>query len=340
MGRTPTASLAAIVGIGLLLIAAPVAAGAEASLILTSRTVRAGKTITAYGWGCPARSKIRINLDNLPLSQTTTQRDGRFVADITIPGAVASGRHRLSAQCDSRVIHRSEIYVFRFGISVTPRRVQPGTPITVKGRGCLSGMPVAIHLANALLATAAPNGRGLFDVTRPIPGHTKLDQPHIVSASCGGRLVGASLVVPGENAIPPKISLLTMSRTVVAAGQTVSVTQDDCSDLAPVIMLDNKPLPLLLDRNAPGTTLTASVRIPRDTLPGRYRLSANCDGGRRGTTELSILDPVETASIGARRPFGPTSSSDLAIWGGLVSGVAVLLTSLGIARRRSRPPAR
>jgi hypothetical protein len=334
MRRMLMASLLAMVGVGLLMVAEPVAAGTEPSVKLTSRTVRAGEKIRAYGWGCAQHAELRVNLDDRPLKQGRTQQDGRFVAELAIPGNIASGRHWLSVRCDSQPIFRSEIYVFRFGMSASPRRVQPGTPITVSGRGCVTGTPVAIRLDGMMMATTEPNGHGHFGVTAPIPGQAKLNKPRVIHASCDGRLVGAVLVVPGGKPIPPKVNLLTMSRTVAPAGQTISVADDECSDLAPIVTLDDKPLPLALDQSEPGMGFKATVRIPPHTLPGRHRLSANCDGGRTGTAEISVLDSGETTSMGARQSFGPKPLGDVAIWVGLSSGLAVLLASLGIARRR------
>jgi hypothetical protein len=335
MRRAPTGLVALAVVTALVLVTSPARADRDDGLLkVTSRTVRAGQTVTAYGWGCRGHSPVRIDLDDRAVNHGRTHRDGRLVADITIPKRTVPGERQLSAHCGSRLRLRTVIYVFRLGITVSSRRLPPGASTTIGGGGCLPREPVAIRLGRTTISTIDANAGGRFGVTVRIPRNARSNKSHILSAVCGGRFIGAVLIVITSKPIPPTAHLVTTSRTAVPAGQTVVITGDDCPGVAPVARLDDGPIALTLERTGVGEGFIARVRIPRRTLPGRYRLSAGCDAGLAGITELNVLDPDETTTAADRQALGPTPPSNLAIWGGLSAGVALVLASLRIARRR------
>ena len=64
----------------------------------------------------------------------------------------------------------------------------------------------------------------------------------------------------------------------------------------------------------------------------RHTLWAGCDAGSAGSTTLHVPEAAEPAHL----VFGAQPPTDLALWAGLFSGVAVLVASIGITTRRRR----
>jgi hypothetical protein len=124
--------------------------------------------------------------------------------------------------------------------------------------------------------------------------------------------------------------LVLISRTAVRAGQAVSLSFEDCPDLAPTALLDGKRMALTLDRTERGDGFVARAVIPRKTVPGRYQLSAGCDVEAFGNTEIQVLDPASPEAATSRNAFGVRTGSDLAVWAGALVGVALLVASIGI----------
>jgi hypothetical protein len=231
------------------------------------------------------------------------------------------------AAADPRDDHR--------GISVRPRRVQPGGTITVKGRGCANG-EVTIFYDDTLIASDNPTDRR-WSIDATIPSDAVPGTRHTVTAYCNvDDLIGSARIRIKRHPYPPKPKedRVTTSRTAVPAGQTLTIAGADCPDLAPVAKLDDQPIALTLDRKTKGDGFTATARIPRNTVPGRHRLAAGCDADSTRTTDLNILDPAGTETAAARTAFGPRPPSELALWAGLAAGVALLVASLGVVRRR------
>jgi hypothetical protein len=128
-----------------------------------------------------------------------------------------------------------------------------------------------------------------------------------VSAKCRGRFVGSKKIKVIKAYPAPKDDMLTVSRSSVPAGQAVTINGTDCPDKAPSASLDGQPVALTIDKAAnKGKGFTATAAIPRETAPGKHSLSAGCEAGSAGTTELNVLDPETIESAAERQPVNPT----------------------------------
>ena len=123
--------------------------------------------------------------------------------------------------------------------------------------------------------------------------------------------------------------LVLISRTAVPAGQSVTLSFQDCPDQAPTALLDGKRMALTLDRADRGNGFIARAVIPQKTVPGRYQPSAGCDVDAFGDTEIQVLDPASPEAVTTRNAFGVRTGSDLAIWVGAFAGMALLVASIG-----------
>ena len=166
-----------------------------------------------------------------------------------------------------------------------------------------------------------------------VPNGTSLGR-HWVGATCGRRFIGARSIRVFDG-YPVPLDLTRVSRSAVPAGETVTVSGSDCPDKAPTASLDGQPVALTLGESSK-QGFTAKAVIPAGTAPGKHRLTTACDAGSAGTTELNVLDPANSESAAATgEAFGPKPPSELALWGGLVAGLALLVASARIGRRRS-----
>jgi hypothetical protein len=338
--RRVSAALVAITAAATLVVlfAAPaVAHRDQGTFKVTHKTVRAGDKVKGYGWGCPGRSSVRFDLDDHRFKDAKANGKGEFEADLTIPAKAHDGERGLSARCGSRFF-KVIIIIFHnhrgTSFSVSPRRVAPGDSFRVKGRCRKPGSEVIVKVDGTALDPITADSKGRFrvevDVSEDAEPGTKIK----VIAKCNGRFLGAAHVKVKRKPYPPKHpGSVTTDRTAVPAGQAVTITGDDCDDVAPVAKLDGKPLALTLHRTAKGKGFTATARVPRETIPGRHHLSAGCDDGSTGTMELTVLDTPAIDSAN-RQAFGPKPAGNLAIWAGLLAGVALLVTSLRVGRRR------
>ena len=118
------------------------------------------------------------------------------------------------------------------------------------------------------------------------------------------------------------------------AGQAVTVRGTKCPTGQPTASLDGQRVDLAVNRGADGKGFTATATIPASATPGKHTLWAGCDAGSAGSTTLHVLEAAEPAA--ARLVFGAQPPTDLALWAGLFSGVAVLVASIGITTRRRR----
>ena len=223
---------------------------------------------------------------------------------------------------------------------VSPNTVKQGGSIRFKGtaRRCKYGDPVRIELrgarSGALYKTwefSANKKRG-FNRLRKVPKNIPVGSYKVV-AYCNDRLVGRDFLKVRK--YPWKKSdALNVSHNMARAGDTITLTGDECPTRKPAASFDGRPLALNVDRRAKDAGFTATAEIPREAIPGKHQLKAGCDAGSAGTTELQVLDADNTQTAAARRAFEPEPSTNLAVWAGLFAGIALLVASLGITRRR------
>jgi hypothetical protein len=75
--------------------------------------------------------------------------------------------------------------------SVSPRTVEPGDSITVRGRFCRPGSYVTVKLDGVIIATGSVNARGNFTATATIPA-TATPGPHTLWAGCDAGSAGST----------------------------------------------------------------------------------------------------------------------------------------------------
>jgi len=332
--RRVSAAIVALTAAALVLTATPALAERSRSFNVNPKTVRAGQEVKVFGEGCDRgkRAFVRIYLDGVKIDDDQADRKGRFVDHVEIPHSVDPGKHRMKASCNGRRLGSVDITVLGPKFNVTPRTVMQGGFITVSGKGCKPGSNVVIKLDNKTIGHVRADENGTFAAELQIPKKTKVGH-HTVSAKCRGRFIG-SKKIKVIKAYPAPRDMVTVSRSSVPAGQAVTVNGTDCPDKAPSASLDGQPVALKMDA-AKGKGFTATAAIPRETAPGKHKFSAGCEAGSAGTTELNVLDPETTESAAERQPFDTrTGSSNLAIWAGLVAGIALLFASVTVGRRR------
>jgi hypothetical protein len=326
--RRVSAAVVALTAAALVLTAAP--ALAAPSFDVTPKFVLAGKRVKAFGEGCASRAFVRIDLDGVQLTTDRADRKGSFAKSVEIPDSTATGTHQMSASCGSVDLGAVTIEVLRPEFQVSPTTVEAGDFIDVSVGGCKPGSRVIIKLDEHNIARGRADDQGRFNTQARIPARTKPGM-HTVSARCGGRFIGEQNIQVVQP-YPATASAVNVSHSVVQAGQAVTVKGDDCPTRAPVASLDGQPVALNVARRSNGKGFTGTVTIPRETMPGKHTLRAACDAGSAGTTELDVLDTAESAV--EHQPLGTRTGGDLAIWAGLVAGIALLLASVGVGRRR------
>jgi hypothetical protein len=332
MRRVPTVLVAISAAVALVVLALPAAAADSRSFSVTPRTVSAGQEVLASGKGCRSRALVRIYLDSNRLDTDTANRRGRFEERVLIPSSVSPGEHRLSARCSGRRLGSVNIVVRDTRFTVNPTTVEAGRSTRVSGRGCRPGSLVVIRLDGRRIGTIHANDEGRFSRRVVIP-RTTSEGRHVVSATCGRLFLGARSIRVTP-AYPAVANLVTTDRTAVPAGQVVTVSGTECPTGQPTASLDGQPMNLNVDHTAKGKGFSGTAAIPASAVPGKHELSAGCDAGSSGSTELHVLDPETTDSAADRQALGRERSSELAMWAGLFAGLALLVASMAVTRRR------
>ena len=334
MRRLPAVA-AAVLAAAVLLLAAPAsAAPTPRSFDASPELVRAGQQVKTFGTGCNSQAFVRIYIDGIQIDTDRADRLGRFVDYVEIPTTADLGEHRLKASCSGRGVGSDDIVVRKSRFNVSPRILEAGDELTASGSLCEAGSLVSVKLDGRVIGYDRADSAGRFRKTKALASSTE-EGRHVVSSRCGGLFVGAMSVQVTE-AYPASVdALLTTDRSSVPAGQAVTVRGADCPTGQPAASLDGQELALATDRGTAGEGFTATATIPGDTAPGRHRLWAGCDAGSAGTTELDVLDPATAAPAVARRPFDPAPDAGRAISLGLMAGIALLVASVVVTRRRT-----
>jgi hypothetical protein len=306
---------------------------ASKPLVMSPTDVRPGQLVRVSGGGCRGITVLVLLIDSKQFHRGRPGRNGDFAYQLKLPTGLRSGDHDLSAQCGRhhagktrfKVSHRS-----RTSFDVSPDTVVRGDRVSVDGNGCKRWAKVKITLDGEVIARFLADKFGNFDRSVRIPRRTRPGR-HVVSAYCDGRFIGADGIrVKREYEQDPE--QVESDSSVVQVGQTVTLTGDNCPDKSPSASLDGTPVKLVSTSSGKG--FTAKAAIPRNTAPGRHKLWAGCDAGSAGTTELQVLDADSTETAADYQAFGSKPTSDLAIWAGVIAGVALLVASVGVGRRR------
>jgi hypothetical protein len=146
--------------------------------------------------------------------------------------------------------------------NVTPRNVEAGDSVTVRGNLCKPDSYVTIKLGTELIGEDRANDKGNFIGGHRIPEDTS-EGAHSVSARCHAKFVGSQLIDVTPS-YPAQQNLLTTDRTAVPAGQAVTISGTKCPTGKPSATLDGQRLNLAVNRSANGKGFTASSRmVPR-----------------------------------------------------------------------------
>ena len=327
MRRLP-AVLVAVAAAALVLVAAP-ALAATPSLHLSPGSGLAGQAVHVFGSGCPGGSAVTIRFDGATIATDRALRHGKVQARITIPQNAGAGHHEVTVKCGGTHLGPAAFQVKggKAKFNVHPRSAKPGDVIHVSGRGCAIHSTFTITFDSTPIESG-PTHQGSFATGITIP-RSATEGAHTVSGSCSRPL--GSVAVRVRSAYPPRHHGMTVSRTSVPAGQTVTLVNADCPDQAPVATLDGHRVTLAVSRSATGMVATAT--IPRDTVPGLHQLRADCDAGPAGAAELQVLDPAGTTATAASQP--PARRSAAAVGIAMVAGMVLLLAGFRVGRRRT-----
>jgi hypothetical protein len=336
MRRLSAALVAITAAIALTALAAPTWAKpkqASKPLVMSPTDVRPGQLVKVSGGGCRGITVLVLLIDSRTFHRGRPGKNGDFGYQLKLPTGLRSGDHDLSAKCGRhnagktrfKVSHRS-----RTSFDVSPDTVVRGDRVSLDGNGCKRRAKVTITLDGKVIARFRADKFGNFDRSVRIPERTKRGR-HVVSAYCDGRFIGADGIrVKRQYEQDPE--QVESDSSVVEVGHTVTLTGDNCPDRHPSASLDGTPVKLV--STSAGKGFTAKAVIPHNTAPGRHKLWAGCDAGSAGTTELQVLDADSTETAADSQAFGSKPTSDLAIWAGVFAGVALLVASVGVGRRR------
>jgi hypothetical protein len=340
MRRMSAALVALTAAIALLALGSPAWAAPKPkpkSFSVKPTEVRAGQEVRTSGKGCHRRQLVRIYLDNKVVDWARADNEGEFVEFVRIFPNTSTGTHTMRARCDRRELGSVKIEVRRRGqFAVSPDRAPAGSRVTVSGSGCKPHSKVVIKFDGKKVGSTRADDDGRFSKRVRIPKKAEPGGEHFITVRCDDRFLGSKrFTVLEPDYGRGSGDLVTTDRTTVAAGETVTVTGENCPDQTPVAKLDGKTVALTVASQGKG--FTAKAAIPKGTAPGRHQLQAGCDAGSAGTTTLTVLDPEDTVWAGAEKPAADRSPNrDLAIVAGLLAGVAILLASLQLRRRGNR----
>jgi hypothetical protein len=137
MRRLPPALVALTAAATLALLASPAsAAGGPRSFKTDADTVRAGQQVKVWGKGCQSRGYVRIYLDGREITNDRADRAGVFVHYVEIPVSTSPGEHSMKAGCNGYRLGTFKIIIRGSRFNVTPRTVEAGDSILVRGNFC------------------------------------------------------------------------------------------------------------------------------------------------------------------------------------------------------------
>jgi hypothetical protein len=306
---------------------------ASKPLVISPTDVRPGQLVKVSGGGCRGITVLVLLIDSKQFHRGRPNRSGDFAYQLKLPTGLRSGDHDLTGTCGRHHVGKARFKVShrsRTSFDVSPDTVVAGDRVHADGNGCKRYASVKIKLDGTVIARFLADRHGNFDRSVRIPRRTRPGR-HVVSAYCNGRFIGAD-GIRVKRRYELDADQVNSDSSVVAVGHTVTLTGDNCPDRQPSASLDGTPVKLI--STSTGKGFTAKAAIPHNTTPGKHKLWAGCDAGSAGTTELQVLDADSTETAAARQAFGPQPVSDLAIWAGVVAGIALLLASVGVGLRR------
>lgn len=226
MRRLPAALVALTAAATLALLASPAsAAGGPRSFTTDADTVRAGQQIKVWGKGCRSQGYVRIYLNGKEITNDRADRAGVFVHYVEVPVSTSPGEHSMKAGCNGYGLGSFKLVIRSARFNVTPRSVEAGDSVTVRGNLCKPGSYVTIKLGNELIGEDRANEKGNFIGGHRIPSDTSR-KAHSVSARCHAKFVGSQLIDVSPS-YPSQENLLTTDRTAVPRGTSTPAAPAD-----------------------------------------------------------------------------------------------------------------
>jgi len=283
------------------------AAGGPRSFKAHSKTVRAGQQIKVSGKGCGSQALVRFYLDDFEIDTDRADRAGQFVDNVEIPASTELGKAELKAGSSGYRVGLVIITVLGSRFDVEPRRVEAGELITVSGILCKPSSYVTIKLNGQIIGTTRANTKGQFRKQVRVPGDA-YGSDNEVSARCYGKFVGVKIII--IIVYPTQQSLVSVDRTAVPAGQTVTLRGTDCPTGNPTASLDGQQLNLNVDRRAAGAgrPSTASRAATATVTRASWR---KLGAPRSGAPFLSCRQERATTQEAASRKSPERSSLEL-----------------------------
>ncbi|MFC1933090.1 IPT/TIG domain-containing protein [Chloroflexota bacterium] len=144
---------------------------ATATFNLSSTTGSVGDVVTVSGTGFQASKSITITFDNESAATATTDVDGAFSADVTVPVRTAD-TYKVKASDGTNTIEADFSISTSAGISPVTSVASPGyvdSQLTVSGIGFVAGRTVTITYDGSQVATSLVKTDGTFSATFNVP---------------------------------------------------------------------------------------------------------------------------------------------------------------------------
>ncbi|HUU08186.1 MAG TPA: IPT/TIG domain-containing protein [Dehalococcoidales bacterium] len=154
----------------------------EPTITLSPTEANANETITVSGTGFAGRSDITVYIDGTKLASDTTDSDGNFDVNFTVP-AVASGSYDVEAFDEDDNEATAEFSIAATTVKLEPTTGNVGTPVAVTGNGYTPGGTIIIKYDDAQVTTATVQASGIFAVIFNTPA--SVSGEHVITVGDG-----------------------------------------------------------------------------------------------------------------------------------------------------------
>src|SRR5579884_533092 len=286
-------------------------AGAVSSITVTGAGFGANKTVTVSLTVRTATSTVTTH------KNPTTQSDGTFSTQLSIPTNIAPDRYTVSAT-ESNPDRHASAYIHAVLVTASPSTVAAGQNVTIRGYGFVPNATRTVYATftlaggssrKTLSANVHTDGSGnfvaLLSVPKDVAGGTYT--VHVSTGTSSPDLTHTSLTV--RPAVIPAISL---SNTTVSPGATITVTGRNFGPNQFVTL--SATLPKLgggnltvrtTARTGSDGTFSTHFTIPTDAAPGTITVHATSTEGS------ATLSATSRLTVLARQPAVRLSSSSV-----------------------------
>lgn len=170
----------------------------EPEITLSPTEANVNETITVSGTGFAGRSDVAVYIDGTELASDTTDSDGSFDVDFTMP-AVASGTYDVLAYDEDDNEATAELAVAATVVKLEPTTGNVGTPIAVSGSGFTPGATIIIKYDDTQVTTATVQATGIFAVVFNTPA--SISGEHVITVGDGTTTKQFTFTM--ESVVPP-----------------------------------------------------------------------------------------------------------------------------------------